>query len=360
MKSAVPIFLFIILISLIGLTTPLFKYLLIGFLGFIIFYASIKIIFNFKSIAKKIKFTKFLNGKRSISGIPDIAVEHWNIQERDFTCAIATQSLVLKIFGLFKNEKDLSERQKAYGEFHESKGSTSITTLTEIYGIKTYELESSIQNLIYDMWKKLDEGCLLLFKVNSYLLNNIDSSCASDKKPVFDHVILVTGMASSNRNTYIFYSDSGINDGSLKSIASRDFINAASRSFFFTVTIPNFERKKNLFKYEEIKKIVICSCKQKLTFPFGKSLKVNCNRCGNLIQIVEPIYTISERAREYVNDFELDRKTTETQKRLLNLCNGNTRTVTNLINYEVSISLEKIDRFEAMIRAIERLENDRR
>ena len=235
----------------------IFKFLTIGLIGFIVIYTSYKIILNLPYIVNKIRFFLFLNSTKEVVGLPDVALEFWDIQDRNDNCAIATQSLVLKVFGVFKDDNDLLKRQQAYGSFIESKGSSSVTTLLDGYGISNKNIES--KSLKFDLWRFLSQGKLVLAKVNSFLLSNHEDFNSYDL-PIYDHVILITGISTINGKEFVFYSDTGVMDGSVKTIPFKYLELATSKYITVTDPIPNFKVKSKSFDLSILKKVIACSC----------------------------------------------------------------------------------------------------
>jgi len=201
--------------------------ILIGLLGIIVF--------PLLSIKNFILFKHFRSS--SMSGNPSIAQAFWKRQLGN-TCAINIQRIVLEIFGKRKNERELAERQKAFGRYDDNKGAKSMFFLLDGYGLKTKKInlaDSEQKEYLFQLWKLLRKGRLLIAPVNSFLLNNPDSSFKYDGGKKIDHVVLVTAIETHQKDKIdVFYCDTGVNNGSIRKINGAEFYYAAGKEFIAT------------------------------------------------------------------------------------------------------------------------------
>ena len=244
-------------------------------------------------LAYKSPFYYFLKSNRAQVGDIFTCDKHWKWQEGG-TCAIEAQRIVLKMSGVDRSVSDLASRQAAFGEFHPGKGSTSVKLLLEGYGVKVksfkneqfkwHEITAKLVrgDLRYRFWKKLKSGSLILATVNSYILNTPDGFDLKSR-PVHDHVIIVMGLVSIRGSLYVFYTDTGCFDGSVKSIAFGNFLRASAGSNY--VEVPKVVPKNN-FNIVESKYTVACPrCRSLLKVPFGKKGHATCKKCSVKFEI---------------------------------------------------------------------------
>lgn len=223
-----------------------------------------------------------------VIGIPNTVSEHWMPQDGP-TCAIAAQRIVLKIFNIKKSLKDLSERQAAYGHYKKDLGSNSLSFLLKGYGIETEEVSIQEKLFEYILWKNLRKNRPLIVAVNSYVLNNPDEFKIDYKEATPDHAIIISGIQERNREFIIYYSDTGMIDGSLKTIKSKALLQSISKktySMIATSTVPDkyintLDKITNSSKKMDEKTIINCpSCNHKLRVP-KKNIIVTCVNCKN-------------------------------------------------------------------------------
>ena len=252
-----------------------------------VFFVFLFLPYFFRTGYPKILYFIFCRG-RKIVGNPSIAITHWTYQHGP-TCAINTQAMVLGVFGINKNIADLSRRQESQGTFFEGKGATSSVTLLKGYGLDVSEVSlGKIGEKGFFLWKNLRKGRLVICGANLYVLNNPDSQFRPSKDPAADHAILVTGMRSCKGLVEVFYSDTGVFDGSIKVLPLPDFEAAISAKAWATVKLPSYRRKQKEFLVESIRKVVCCpSCRTALRFSFGGSGYVRCGNCSSKFFIEE-------------------------------------------------------------------------
>jgi hypothetical protein len=155
----------------------------------------------------------------------------WQHQEGK-TCAINAQRIVLSVFGIERNEDELWRRQQSFGLFDPREGARSISFLLKGYGIRCTEREILRPGeFSYAVYRSLSRGRLILLRVNSYLLNNPDSTFDGPIDPDCNHVIAVTRIRSKGigNQPEVVYIDTGHPDGDQR-VAPLEEIRKASNS----------------------------------------------------------------------------------------------------------------------------------
>ena len=195
------------------------------------------------------------------TGDPEIARPYWNVQSGR-TCAINVQRIILDMFGIHKDGNDLSGRQKAFGKYEESSGSDSVTFLLDGYGIKTKKRllnEHSVKRCLFELWKLLRKGKVIISTVNTHQLNIPDSSFVPNEIPRGDHTVLITAMEKDNNGDMnVWYTDTGNEIGIQRKISGRDFIFASNRVFYETPKVPGLTASG--FKAEVFMGLLVISC----------------------------------------------------------------------------------------------------
>jgi hypothetical protein len=223
-----------------GIIFAIISGLLIGVIGLIL-----SLLIPVKNI---ILFRHFQSS--SMSGNPSIAQAFWKKQSGN-TCAINVQRIVLEIFGKHKEERDLAERQKAFGKYADNEGSKSTSFLLDGYGLETKKInlaEFGQERYLFQLWKLIRKGRLLIAPVNSFLLNNPDSSFSQNEDKQIDHAVLITAIETHGKDKLdVFYCDTGVNNGSIRKINGADFYYAAGKELIATPKNFNVNSPNNSF-----------------------------------------------------------------------------------------------------------------
>jgi len=93
---------------------------------------------------------------------------------------------------------------------------------------------------LLELCKILREGKFIISSVNSYALNNPDPSFSPYESPKEDHAILLTEIErDTNGDVFLWYCDTGIEDGMNKKLLGCNLILASNKQFYVTLRSPS-------------------------------------------------------------------------------------------------------------------------
>jgi hypothetical protein len=234
----------------------------------------------------------FIRQEGAFVGKPGIAMDVWRFQQGN-TCAINAQRMVLAICGIQKNERELAQRQQAYG-LHSAAGSTDIQHLMAGYGLAVRTINvASKSAFIKQLYYTLRQGRLAVATVNSSLINTPDPDFHSPSRVVTNHAILVTGLRNiGGKNYRVYYTDSGVPDGALKSLDARVMQEATGTAFIETPVLFEGQFRRWPYMPKNLDKVPVealtegpvttpCpQCEKGLRFQLAHEARVVCPRCA--------------------------------------------------------------------------------
>lgn len=237
-------------------------------------------------------FWRFKIQRDTFIGEPEIALQHWRKQIGP-TCAINAQRMILAMFGIRKNESQLKDRHAAYGLYHYGRGSTDLKNLMEGYGLKVRSVQFDPKyGMAEQLYYTLHSGRLAVASVNATLLNNPDPEFISSRRAVENHAIILTGLHHLHGDQYrVYYADSGVQRGAMKSVDIRVMQEAMGSRYIETPpvfkakvkTLSSSEapayRIKGKGKGSEEFSIVCPECHGPLKFRLQRKVNVTCPRC---------------------------------------------------------------------------------
>lgn len=277
----------------LGIATFLVGFVVVSLMGALL-YALVLYLFFFApkhvrqllTLYKRVRFL-FFTKRHSSAGERTRASRFWDFQKGP-TCAINAQRIVLAMFGIVRSESELMQRQGAFGKFNVVDGSSSEKLLLEGYGLDVKDVVvGSSADLIFRVWDSLRRGRIVLLRVNAFQLNNFDEMFRSAETPLVDHLIIITEVESSGGgNLILYYTDTGVFDGSIKRAPAEAIVSASGLRFVETPRLRKMEA--NARQGSTLKKDIRCiGCGARIRVPLGIKGFARCPRCKTKFPVDE-------------------------------------------------------------------------
>lgn len=157
-------------------------------------------------------------------GTPETDSHFYHQQETPFTCAVASQRMILDQFGIDVSESQLVYEATSYGWLSGTGTSTdAMGNLLSLHGIPTHP-GHGIESLIHE----LSQGHKIIVGLDSGELNGIDPFFEDWINPNgADHALVVTGVDLSDPNhPMVLINDPGVPDGACKAFPLEQFLGA--------------------------------------------------------------------------------------------------------------------------------------
>ncbi|MGB3638662.1 MAG: C39 family peptidase [Rivularia sp. (in: cyanobacteria)] len=178
-------------------------------------------------------YTKFESAP-AVIGVPGVDGKSSSIlQGEDDTCAIRSQELVLRDFGVNVSEEELQEQAINHGWYTPGKGTSSadVGNLLELHGVEVNRYENAN---IFTLTSELAKGHKVIIGVDSGELWNPENEEYEDDRA--DHALIVSGIDTSDPdNVKVIITDPGSGDVA-KEYPMEQFIDAWKDSNFDMVS----------------------------------------------------------------------------------------------------------------------------
>ncbi len=122
------------------------------------------------------------------------------LQAAPYSCAVKSQELILKMFGLNVTEEQLANEAICHGWYDPAGGTplVHIGNLLELHGV---DVEAKVDANVYDLMLQLAQGHQVIVTVDSYELMNpgfMSGLCDFINPKGVNHAIVVTGVDTTN------------------------------------------------------------------------------------------------------------------------------------------------------------------